>query len=158
MKCPSRSQTSELGQVFRWSVQLGQLVRWSAQIYPPIIRWHVQMSMSFSDEVFMFCCCIGNMSSCTLSNLCRSLCCCCCCYHFMLLLSCNCPCACATTHEFQQQQQQLYIGIIIIKRWMIQKIWNNFCRCICMLLLCNFLIHHLLLWMHNGRWTIRKTT
>ena len=79
----------------------------------------------------------------------------------MLLLSCNCPCACATTHKFQQQKQQLYIGIIIIKRWIIPKIWNNFCRWICMLLLlllCNFLVLHLLLWMHNGRWTIRKTT
>ena len=77
-------QAVELGQVFRWSAQLGQLVRWSTLIYPPIIRWHVQMCMSFSDEVFMFCCCIGNMSSCTLSNLCRLLCvvivvsCCCC--------------------------------------------------------------------------------
>ena len=40
----------------------------------------------FSDEVFMISCCIGNMSSLTLSNLCRLLCivvaitvsCCCC--------------------------------------------------------------------------------
>ena len=71
MKCPTRS-TCHMK---------------CSDILPLIIRWHVQTSMSFSDEVFMFHCCIGNVSSCTLSNLCRSLCvvvvvvtisCCCC--------------------------------------------------------------------------------
>ena len=52
----------------------------------PIIRWHVQMSMSFSDEVFMFSCCIGNISSCTLSTLCRSL-----CVVVVVTISCCCP-------------------------------------------------------------------
>ena len=42
---------TELGQLFRWSVQLGQLVRWSAQIYPPFKtvsdrRWSHSWSMS----------------------------------------------------------------------------------------------------------------
>ena len=44
-KSPFETVT-ELGQVFRWSVQLGQLVGWSAQIYPP----HLKLSMT-GDEV-----------------------------------------------------------------------------------------------------------
>ena len=82
MKCTTRStcqmKCSDIPPKIRWCVQtrmlLGQLVTWSAQIYPPTnkkIRWCVQMRRSFSDEVFMFSCCIGNTSSWTLSNLCR---------------------------------------------------------------------------------------
>ena len=89
MRCTLRS---DIPPIFRWSEQLTQLFRWgvpSDQIYPPVsdevnnlvnfsdeVHTETQSrnEFIFSDEVFMCRCCIGNMTSWTLSNLCRLLC------------------------------------------------------------------------------------
>ena len=125
------------------SDEVNNSVNFSDEVHTETQSWN---EFIFSDEVFMCSCCIGNMTSWILSNLCRLLCvvvvvaavtvACCCCPAIVLV---------HVQLQINFQQQQHYIGIIIIKRWIIRKICNNLCRCICMLLLLlyNVLVVHL---------------
>ena len=103
-----------------WHLQSCIRLAWhfeEMQTYPPLEasggqeQYYIRSALHLFAH-FMFSCCrcksyigiwIGDMSSWTLSNLCRLLCCCCCCccccYCFMLLLFFICNCGSTTTDE-----------------------------------------------------------